>query len=64
MAAASPSGIERWRSKVALVTGASQGIGYEIAKTLANQGMVVYGIARNIQPIQVFHIVLFNVLLI
>ncbi|MCE7053473.1 SDR family NAD(P)-dependent oxidoreductase [Algoriphagus sp. AGSA1] len=35
--------------KVALVTGANQGMGFEIAKTLAENGYTVYVAARNLQ---------------
>lgn len=45
--------MERWSGRVALVTGASAGIGKEIAKQLALKGMTVYGVARNIQKIEV-----------
>ena len=33
--------------KVALITGASSGIGYQLAKDLANKNMIVYGISRS-----------------
>ena len=46
-------GIERWRGRVAIVTGASAGIGYETAKRLAQLGVVVVGCARNIAAIEV-----------
>ncbi|MDT0691455.1 SDR family NAD(P)-dependent oxidoreductase [Salegentibacter sp. F188] len=36
-------------SKVALVTGANQGMGFEIAKALAEHGYIVYVAARNIK---------------
>ncbi len=45
--------MERWIGKVALVTGASAGIGYAVAKTLVQNGMKVLGIARNTDKIQV-----------
>ena len=48
-------GMERWKGRVAIVTGASAGIGYEIAKRLAQLGVVVVGCARNITAIQVSH---------
>ncbi|KAK7111500.1 dehydrogenase/reductase SDR family member 11-like [Littorina saxatilis] len=43
---------ERWRGRVALVTGASAGIGYCMAKALVQRGMKVVACARNIAPIQ------------
>ncbi|XP_015585758.1 farnesol dehydrogenase [Cephus cinctus] len=38
--------MSRWVGKIAVVTGASSGIGLTIAQTLANQGMIVIGLAR------------------
>ena len=46
-------GMERWKGRVAIVTGASAGIGYETAKRLAQLGVVVVGCARNITAIEV-----------
>ena len=45
--------MEHWRGKVALVTGASSGIGYDTAKKLAELGMNVVGCARNTAKIEV-----------
>ena len=39
--------------RVALITGASVGIGAAIAERLVQQGMKVVGCARNVQQIQV-----------
>ncbi|XP_030633074.1 dehydrogenase/reductase SDR family member 11-like [Chanos chanos] len=44
--------MDRWRGRVALVTGASVGIGAAIAKTLVQCGMKVVGCARNVEKIE------------
>ena len=46
-------GMERWKGRVAIVTGASAGIGYELSKRLVQLGVVVVGCARNITAIEV-----------
>ena len=45
--------MERWKGRVAIVTRASAGIGYEIAKRLAQLRVVVVGCARNMTVIEV-----------
>jgi NAD(P)-dependent dehydrogenase (short-subunit alcohol dehydrogenase family) len=45
--------MDRWRGRVALVTGASAGIGLALADALAQHGMKVAACARNIAKIQV-----------
>ncbi|GBN31638.1 Dehydrogenase/reductase SDR family member 11 [Araneus ventricosus] len=44
--------MDRWQGRVALVTGASAGIGAELCRTLVQQGMVVVGCARNVDKIK------------
>ena len=45
--------MDRWNGKVAVVTGASKGIGASICVALANVGLQVVGLARTVDAIEV-----------
>ena len=45
--------MDRWKGRVALVTGASVGIGAAVARALVQHGMRVVGCARSVDKIEV-----------
>lgn len=45
--------MDRWAGKVAVITGASAGIGLATAKTLVHHGLIVVGLARRRSKMEV-----------
>ena len=46
--------MDRWVNKVAIVTGASSGIGQSISKALIEHGLKVVGLARRLKKMEEF----------
>uniref|UniRef100_A0A182WQQ4 Dehydrogenase n=1 Tax=Anopheles minimus TaxID=112268 RepID=A0A182WQQ4_9DIPT len=44
--------MERWQGKVAIVTGASSGIGAATVTALAKAGMITFGLARRVERVE------------
>lgn len=45
--------MDRWVGKVAVITGASAGIGLAAAKALVREGLIVVGLARRKEKMEV-----------
>lgn len=45
--------MEKWADKVAVVTGATSGIGEETCRQLITKGMIVVGFGRKVDKLQV-----------
>lgn len=52
--------MEKLDGKIAIVTGASSGIGAEICRQFVNKGMTVVGFARREDKLQVIFCIKFN----
>lgn len=52
--------MDRWAGRVAVVTGASSGIGQAICTELVKQGMIVCGLTRRVDKVEQLRLSLFG----
>lgn len=52
--------MERWAGRVAVVTGASSGIGQAICTELVKHGMIVCGLTRRVDKVEQLRLTLFG----
>lgn len=45
--------MDRWTGKIAVVSGASSGIGAAVSVDLAKAGLIVFGLARRVKRVEV-----------